>query len=483
MLTSLDFLKVGKQWPPPGEEERLSKYEKNRLIFEGKHEQVYKESFKRISRVIGNFEEVVSYQVLINFQKLISLKIADFLLGEPPKITCGDDNSKHQIALDNIAENSDLNNTCYSSAIDISRYGDGVFNIYKDEEGKGIIDITQPSFYFKVVDPKNIKKVLYHVLAHTYEITDYNKGLFGNKETTTKYLYVQIHSKGLYEEFTYKLNAQNIISEVVEDKKTVKTGLNDFAIVPIHNLLTSDRVYGIDDYNDLDSIISELEVRVSQISKILDKHAEPSVERPESALIQNPNTGEYQLKMGNYFTRYSNDDPGVKYITWDAQLESNFKIIEKLINMLAVVSEMGSAIFDNEMNTGQIASGTALRRMMISPLAKTNRVRMRFDSALKKAIKLCSQLGGEGIVDLSKEKINIFWNDGLPGDPKEEAEVMAIRTGNKSTLSQYSAIQRLDGLSDEDTSKEIEAIKQDEVNNNPLSNMNFDYGKEDDLDE
>ena len=53
----------------------------------------------------------------------------------------------------------------------------------------------------------------------------------------------------------------------------------------------------------------------------------------------------------------------------------------------------------------------------------------------------------------------------------------------KSTLSQYSAIQRLDGLSDEDTAKEIEAIKQDEVNNNPLSNMNFDYGKEDDLDE
>ena len=139
--------------------------------------------------------------------------------------------------------------------------------------------------------------------------------------------------------------------------------------------------------------------------------------------------------------------------------------------------------FDNEAKAGQIASGTALRRMMISPLAKTNRVRMRFDAGIKKAIKLCSQLGGDGIIYLSKEKINIFWNDGLPGDPKEEAEVMAIRTGNKSTLSQYSAIQRLDGLSDEDTAKEIEAIKQDEVNNNPLSNMNFDYGKEDDLDE
>ena len=483
MLTSLDFLKVGQPWPPPGEEKRLEKYMRHKRIFEGEHEEVYKESFKRITRVIGNFENVVSYHVITNFQKLISLKIADFLLGEPPKITCGDDNSKHQIALDNIIENSDLNNTCYASAIDLSRFGDSILNIYKDEEGKGVIDLTQPSFYFKVVEPRNIRKINHHVLAHTYEVTDYNKSLFGTKEIKDKYLYVQIHSKGFYEEVTYKLSEQNIIETVIENIKRVNTGLNDFAIVPIHNLLTSDRTYGIDDYSDLDSIISELEVRISQISKILDKHAEPSVEGPSSALTRNPNTGEWQLKMGNYFPRDSNEDPSVSYITWDAQLEANFKVIEKLINILSTVSEMGSAIFDNEVKQGQIASGTALRRMMISPLAKTNRVRMRFDAAIKKAIKLCSQLGGEGIIDLSKEKINIFWNDGLPGDPVEEANVMAIRTGNKATLSQYSAIQRLDNLSDEDTKLELDAILKDEKDNNPLSNMNFDYGKEDDLNE
>ena len=107
---------------------------------------------------------------------------------------------------------------------------------------------------------------------------------------------------------------------------------------------------------------------------------------------------------------------------------------------------------------------------------------MRFDTGIKKAIKLASQLGGENIIDLSKERINIFWKDGLPDDPKEEAEIMAIRTGNKSTLSQWSAIQRLDNLSDEDTQKELDAILQDEKDNNPLSNMNFDYGKEEDED-
>lgn len=478
MLTNLDFLKPGSVWPPPGERRRLDKYHKNKMIFEGEHEKVYYESFKRITRVIGNFEDVVSYSVIANFQKLISLKIADFMLGEPPKITAGDDDSKEQISLDNIIENSDLINTAYMSAIDISRYGDSVLNIYKDEEGRGIIDITQPSFYFKVVDPKNIRKVKHHILAHTYKVQKPNRSFFGgDKEEYDHYLYVEIHSKGLYEYITFKLNdSEKMIMSLHEPMKQVQTGLNDFAIVPVHNLLTSDRVYGIDDYSDLDSIISEIEVRIAQISKILDKHAEPSVQGPSSALYRDKD-GNWKLKMGNYFPRDNNEDPEVSYITWDAQLQANFEIVEKLINILAVVSEMGSAIFDTEQKTGNAASGTALRRMMISPLAKVNRTRMRFDSSIKKAIKLASQLGGENIIDLSKEKINIFWNDGLPDDPKEQAEIMGIRTGNKSTLSQFSAIQRLDSLSDEDTQKELEAILQDERDNNPMSNMNFDYNK------
>jgi len=37
-----------------------------------------------------------------------------------------------------------------------------------------------------------------------------------------------------------------------------ETGIDDFLVVPVHNLSTSDRIYGIDDYSDLDSIIQEL---------------------------------------------------------------------------------------------------------------------------------------------------------------------------------------------------------------------------------
>jgi hypothetical protein len=171
----------------------------------------------------------------------------------------------------------------------------------------------------------------------------------------------------------------------------------------------------------------------------------------------------------------------VSYVTWEAQLEANFKVIENLINILSIVSEMGSTIFSTDMKVGIAAapSGTALRRMLTSALAKVSRTRIFFDESVRKSIKLCSQIGGKDILNLSDESINIHWNDGISNDPREDAEIMAIRTGNKATISKYSAIQRLDNLNDEDTQKELDAIKQDDLEANPLSNMNFDYAKDD----
>lgn len=479
MLTDLSFLDIGQPWPPQDESDRLQMYQTNKRLFEGDHTTVYADQFHRIERVIGNFQDIISYAVLANFQKIISLKVADLLLGEAPQIKCNQDGSEQQVTVDEIVENSDLINTAYQTTIDVSRYGDGLFLVYKDSDTKqGKIDVTQPSIWFPIVSPDNLKKIQYHVVAYRFDVTEKQDGGFwkqfflGSEAEKKSFLKVQIHFKGSYEERLYQLEPgtpTKIIKQI--NGEIINTGLNDFAIIQVPNVITSDRATGIDDYRDIDSLISELEVRVSQVARILDKHAAPSVQGPSGAIERDPRTGQYQLKMGNYFPRDSNDDPQVEYITWDAQLEANFKIIDKIINLLYTISEMGNTIFGDMDGQGKSAgnlSGIALRRMMMSPLAKVNRIRMRMDPALKKALKLCSQLGGENIVDISKEKISIIWQDGLPKDELEQAQITQIRTGNKPTMSQFRAIQQQDNLSDTDTQTEIDRIDGDEAKSNPV---------------
>lgn len=453
MLTNLKFLNKGEIWPPESEADRLQIYASNRNLFEGKHTYEYREDLKRIERVIGNFENVISYPIILNFQKIITLKVADLLLGEQPTITCGDEGSAQQRCVDKIWEMSDLWNTAYQVAIDVSRYGDGLFYL-KQKDGKYKISLTQPPIWFPIVDPRDIKDVINHVLAWEYE------------EDGREYLNVQVHYKGYYEERVYYLE-KDIIGDMVKSE-TYKTRLDDFAVIPISNIITSDRATGIDDYTDIDSIISELMVRVGQVSRILDKHASPSMSGPQSALEKDSQTGEWRLKAGNYFPRDTKEDPEVSYITWEGQLSANFTQIEKLINLLYTISEMGSAVFGDTSDIGAQSSGYKVKMMMQSALAKVNRIRMRFDPALKKAIKLCSQVPAKDIVNLTNEKIEIKWEDGIPQDEREMAEIMQIRTGNKPTISQKSAIKILDNRSDESAEIELEAILDDEMSANPM---------------
>ena len=82
MLTDLSFLQPGKPWPPPCEMERLRRYAYNRALFANDCDNKYREQAKRIERVIGDYREVVSYHIALNYPKRISVKTADLLLGE-----------------------------------------------------------------------------------------------------------------------------------------------------------------------------------------------------------------------------------------------------------------------------------------------------------------------------------------------------------------------------------------------------------------
>ena len=457
MLTSLDFLKAGEQWPPRSEKYRLDRYQDNRALFEDDHAEVYKEQFKRIERVIGNFSQVVSYAVLFNYQKLISLKIADLVFGEPPKITVADE--KIQKVVDEILVEQEVLNAAYEAAIDVSRYGDGLL-LLSNQENMPAVTASSPAHWFPVVDAWNLKQIRFHVFAWAYPL---------DSEGEKWELKVQIHNPAepsSCEQHRYSLEgikgAWKIGREIARPEEALlETKLPVCPVFRVSNVKTTDRLFGIDDYQSIDSIVSELMVRVSQISKVLDKHANPSMSGPEGAMELDNATGEWRFRIGDYYPRRSNDEPDVNYITWDASMDANFKQIEILTNQLYTISEMGSAIFgDVTGKTGEVPSGSALRRLMMSPLAKARRVSNSFDPVLKKLISACAALKG---IAVDAKDITITWNDGLPDDEAENANIMAVRTGNRPTISQHTAIRRLDDMSEEEAAAELDEIRADDA--------------------
>lgn len=455
MLTDLDWLDTGKPFPPECAKNRLLRYKEHRELFEDKHENVYREQFRRIERVIGNFSEIISYATIVNYQKLISLKTADLAFGRKPNITVADD-SKQKL-IDSIVLDTQLFDKLYMSALDVSRYGDTVIMITSD----GNIDVVAPALWFPVVDKFNMRKFRYHVFGFTYVIDTHSK---------TYGLKVQIHipeNPSECEERNYELQGNftsgfKIQRDITDQSKMkLQTHLDTCPVYRISNVITSDRLFGIDDYRSVDSLVSELMVRISQISKVLDKFAQPSMTGPHSAMEIDDLTGQWVLKIGDYFPRNSESDPKPEYLTWDAGMDANFRQIELIINQLYTISEMGSALLGDLSNkTGDVPSGSALRRLMMSPLAKARRITNRYDVPVKKMLSVLAKMRG---ADIAPNEITITWNDGLPGDPAEDAEIASIRTGGKPTLSQYTAIQRLDNMSQSDTGTELEMIRADNI--------------------
>lgn len=483
MLTDLTFLSEGNFFPPndPTTKTRLAKYEINKRLFDGDHRKIYNSVIATTNRIIPNFREHIDFVAVLNYQRLLSLKVADLIFGDEPIFSAGEEDSKQDKTMKEIIEASDMLNTGYASVIDLTRFGDSVLYVYKDEEkNSGVVDITQPGYWFPIVDVKNINKINNDVLAWVYaENTMDAQGR--PSKTPTYFLMAQVHYAGYYEEIVFQLQTSNskngpykIVKEISREK--VDTKLSKSAVIPINNIKTSDRTTGYDDYEMVNSIIYEFMTRLTQISKILDKHASPSMQGPASALEQDPITGEWRVKLANYFPKIESTDADVKYLTWEGQLSSAFKELELLINQLYILGESSPSLLGDNTNLGQASSGTALRMRMISPLAKAKRLKNRIDPKLKLALSLASELNGTKI---EYGDISIVWADGLPADPKEDAEIMNIRTGGKATMSVNRALKQYDNMSLKNIDEELEQIQLEE-DGNPLGVSEYDDNAFDD---
>ncbi|MDE7280373.1 MAG: phage portal protein [Ruminiclostridium sp.] len=446
MLTNLNWLKSGAEFPPVSEKERIETYKENAKLFRTKHSEVYKEFFEELTRRL-HLDKADKIRTILNYHQLLSKKTADFVCSEPPTLETEDDTDE----LIRRLEKTQWAKKLYEGIIDISRYGNAVFKFIGQR-----VSVVDPKNWFPIVDPADLKEIVGHVIAYPTE-TD--------TEGKPTQLYVEIHDIGRIETRLYQFDSdKGVIGALISSKNNLSSIPDDFAVQILSNVTESGSIYGIDDYSAINSLISSIMWRIQRIDTVLNKHSEPSVSGPSSALTWDEHFQRYYLDFGKFYARDNSTDPDVKYITWDGNLTSAFQEIEMLMDQLYIISEMGQAFALGKDGGGE-SSGTALKLRLISPRIKAARIVANNDAAVKRIISIFAELNG---IKLNYDNLQLHWKDGIPVDEREQIETLQIATGGKPVMSQYSAMKQR-GLSDKDVETELEQLADEAAAVSPVA--------------
>ncbi len=446
MLTNLDWIAPDKPYPPHAERNRLRRYEDNEKLFNGEHAAVFEGDFKRLEEYL--LRKRIHLLTVLNYPQLLTKKTADFVCGEPVLVEAG---KKKVEALLSALDEMNFDTLLYEAIMDVSRFGDSPIKLMNDR-----LSIVAPEYWFPIVDETDLKHIVQHVVAFPTKPDE--KGNFHE-------IYVEIHSVGSVEMRRYTASTSTGITSfgTLIGTVTTPTLLDDFAIKVLSNVTHSKSLYGIDDYAIIRPLVEKMMWRLHCMDAVLDKHSDPSLSGPESAMDTDQETGMRYLDLGKYFVRNNKEDPSIEYLTWDGGLDPSFKEMELLLNQTYILSEMGAAFTDGR-DHGQISSGTALKLRLVSPRIKAQRIAGINSRTLRQVLGLIAKIKG---IALEAKDISVTWNDGLPNDPKEDVEVFGLANGGMPVESQVSTIMRWNDCTEEEAKVMLTQIQIEQAASNP----------------
>ena len=495
--------------------ERIAKYERGRKFFEGRQRELY----ERAAEVLKNgphSKYMNSLYIAVNLQDILLTKPADLMFGEPPIYDVSqEDDSPTKQALNEIVERNRLNKQGHELVIGGGYRGDSWIKTrygYRDDfsevplellpEGMApedffdvdmepIIETVPAKYVFPEVSARDKNKFKAITIAFVEWVKDGVVVRTGTDNEEDKpgeisidaeevpYLFVERHVPGFifYERFRLYPRGVDVVDDVPLDTFTigdrvptgmdedvVLTGLNYIPVWHIPYKSTDEGWEGISGIEKVESVIQAINDRLVQIDYVLWKHGDPPAYGPR---LQQSG-GENQW-AGRYIPLDNKDVPAPGYMQFDSKLDGHFKELDYLLNVLYQMAETPQWLFGTTLTEGSGGTGTshtdgvAIQARFMPILSKVKRIRIHVDYAYKQAIKAALELkqinDDESIVP---EAPSIQWKDGIPKNKKEEAEIMAVRTGSKPTLDVKSAIKRMDEVEDEDAQDIIGRIVEDE---------------------
>lgn len=447
-------------FPKRADKDRLDLYTHFDRLYFGDHyaafairgEKDFTERYKKLRYVVANFAG------------LMSRVMADMLFGENLGVDAADKNN--QGFLDGLFEDNELQNQLYESALGSSRRGDALFKVRVGQRNPAlvsspstiIIEEVTPAIYFPQLDQMATRNVpTQDVLAMVFA------------QNGKEYLHKEIHVPGyiFHEVYLYDSKQQKILGTMdplqFGYQPMEETGIERSLVFHIPNVRDGSGFFGTSDYKDLDPLFFALNNRLTKVDNILDKHSDPILAVPPGVIDEEGKVKKEALGM----FEVDNENPGFnkpEYIVWNANLDSAFKEIDKLVQMLFMFSEIAPASMGaDEGSGGQLQSGRALKFKLLSTIRKRNRKLRYFDQAIKDMLETAQELAVvhgveiDGFKPTTPERPALKWGDGVINDEVEMTDVQIARV-DAGLSSRADAIAELDDVSPDDAKKKVKEI-------------------------
>lgn len=541
-MLQLDDFTTGRPWPPPSDAPRQARYKRNELLFDGQLDKVYGRWVRLISgdteetHYALNFPRRLSYlwadlvfgeapAITVDEPEPTEPEAQDALAVDPdadtldvrdsdpaassapragadtPKAQPGDPTvppdpaqqpavdaeapdpkTERQDALNELLDKTQLHVAGHESIVDVSRFGDAVIKLYRDEpvpiaelaeaadpeltaepemrDGDVSVEAINPREWFPIRNPFRPRRIDAHVLAWEIDgpvnwMADAVARYQGTAPKRPKRLVVEVHESGTSTYRVYELEHGGKIGSLVSEE-TEETGLDVPIVFHIPGPRTSGQLFGRDDYTAADSPLEYIVWLMAARQSVILKHQDPSIIGPPGQLKQD-DRGELVYDAGSAY--FEIDDPQTtitpEYLTWDGKLDAAFTQTEALWNDLYTVTETSPVAF-SATKDGFAESGTSLKLRMQAPLKKAERITRNLDPVWREIIRALAELAS---VDIA-EGVTIEWRDGLPSDDKEASEISAkdIASGLTSKLSER---MRRYGMTEQQARDEQERIDEE----------------------
>jgi len=453
-----------KVFPYPNEAERLARYARNAKLLEGSHFEVL---------ALGTTKRALDARmkyIMVNFNSLVANVSADMLFGEEVQLKA----DKNQEFIENLYHRNKLKTQFFESAVSNAALGDSVFKV-RVVDNEIVVDDTNPAIYFPVLDVLNARQ---HPKKEVFAWTEMQDDGAGKVAT---FLVVETHEAPKVTTQVFELTGDHkagtwtIGQEIGVDAYNatyskayaaeINTGISHNMIVhtPNYRPRGNAHYFGTSDFLNLESLQRALNNRMTMIDQILDKHSDPILAVPEGVLDEQGQVRKEALGM----IEMSSDGGGKpEYIVWNANLDSAFKQIDKIVEFMFLTSETNTDVFG--MGSGQAETGRALKMRLLRTIAKRNRKRLYYDQSIKEVCEISQELskangytcGGIRVTDV--ERIQTVWSDGIVDDAVESVD-MVVKQVESGIMSKKTAVQTLQGTTEEQAEDELEDIDGDQA--------------------